>query len=790
MTAPDLDQARRFLALLDDGADAFTFQTFDDGPQKRGHLARVAHGDLESEAARLTAWQKAGAGVFVTVNETDGMGRKAENIVRVRSVFCDLDGAPADPVLRCALTPHVLAESSSGRFHAYWFVDDLPLDQFAGVQKAIAARFNGDPSVHDLSRVMRCVGFLHQKAEPFLCRIVHEHVGQPYKAAQILEAFPPIRTNSKGNGADGDHEATETAELVRRILSGEQYHDAIRDLAWRFFRKGMPAGEVIATLRGLLEAAVPAAKRDDRWRARYAEIGRTVETAVKKQRPEGEAGETFEQATARLAQLPPHEYDRGRKAEADRLGVRVATLDAAVEAIRSTEREDSAAKGKALDLPEPEPWSEPVGGVLDDLIAVIRKYVSLDERKALAVALWAIHAHCMEWAYVAPRLHVTSPAPNCGKTVLLDAVARLVPRPLLISNISPAGIFRTVEACRPTMLVDEFDAFGTEDEQLRGLVNSGHTRTSAFVIRVVDVGGDLEPRRFSTWGALAVAGIGKVPATIASRSIVIEMERKLPGDRVARLTHRGGHDLDVLCRKVARWTADNRARLEAATPDVPAQLSNRNADNWAELLTIAALHGDVWAERARRAALSLTRTDSDDAGYGIALLEDIKTAIGKAEQISTDNLLRSLHAMTERPWCEYGRARKPITPRQLASLLRPFGIASGTIRESEISTPKGYRREQFESAWDRYLSATAPQPRQSATFSDFSSATNNPVVADRDSENSRRSAACGAVADGKEESGGYERERVGQCPVCRFAVFADNATQTGGGVWLHPSCVS
>ena len=497
----------------------------------------------------------------------------------------------------------------------------------------------------------------------------------------------------------------------------------------------------------------------------------------------------FTREARRLAQLPPHEYDRVRKAEAKRLDVRTATLDAAVEAIRGADRSDnSAGKGQALDLPEPQAWHEPVEGVLDDLIAAIRKYVSLDEHKALAVALWAIHAHCMEWADVAPRLHVTSPAPNCGKTVLLDTVARLVPRPLLISNISPAGIFRTVEACRPCMLVDEFDAFGTDDEQIRGLLNSGHTRTSAFVIRVVDVGGDLEPRRFSTWGALAVAGIGKVPATIASRSIVIEMARKLPGDRVARLTHRGGHDLDMLCRKIARWTADNRARLERAAPNVPAQLSNRAADNWAELLTVAALHGDDWAERARRAALSLTSTDSDDAGYGIALLEDIKTAIVQAEQISTDSLLRSLHAMTERPWCEYGRARKPITPRQLAGLLRPFGITSGTIRESEISTPKGYRREQFESAWDRYLSATAPQARQSATFCDFSSATKHPDVADRNAQNHRQSAACGAVADGMGGCGGYERERVGQCPVCHFTVYRDNAAQTGGGAWVHPAC--
>jgi putative DNA primase/helicase len=159
--APDLDQARRFLTLIDPGADACTFQTFDDSPLKRGTLARVTHGDLESEWRRLAAWQKSGAGVFVTVNQTDGRGRKAENIIRARAVVCDLDGAPLDPVMRCPLRPHVVVESSPGRYHAYWIVNDLPLDQFSGVQKAIAARFGGDPSVHDLPRVMRLCGFWH-----------------------------------------------------------------------------------------------------------------------------------------------------------------------------------------------------------------------------------------------------------------------------------------------------------------------------------------------------------------------------------------------------------------------------------------------------------------------------------------------------------------------------------------------------------------------------------------------------------------------------------------------------
>ena len=110
MSAPDLDEARRFLRLLDPDTDVFTFQTFDDSEAKRDELTRVLHGTLEERLAELIALQKAGAGIFVTVNETDLKGRKAQNVKRVRSTFTDLDGAPLQPVLDYPLKPQVIVE--------------------------------------------------------------------------------------------------------------------------------------------------------------------------------------------------------------------------------------------------------------------------------------------------------------------------------------------------------------------------------------------------------------------------------------------------------------------------------------------------------------------------------------------------------------------------------------------------------------------------------------------------------------------------------------------------------
>jgi hypothetical protein len=237
---PNLEQAATFLGLLG-GDGEYTFQVFDDSDLKRGYLAKVCHGALEEEAARLAVWNQSGAGVFVVVNEADGMGRRAENITRVRAVFVDLDGAPLQPVLACMLEPHIIVESSPGRFHAYWIVDGLPLDQFPAVQRAIAARFNGDPAVIDVCRVMRVPGFYHQKAERFQTRVHGISDRLPYTADQILAEFPPVAV--KGNGAAADvRDEFGWLDLDLAVLAAAEpgrWHSVVRDAVASMVSRGV-----------------------------------------------------------------------------------------------------------------------------------------------------------------------------------------------------------------------------------------------------------------------------------------------------------------------------------------------------------------------------------------------------------------------------------------------------------------------------------------------------------------------------------------------------------------------
>lgn len=168
--------AAEFLRLLDPDAERWTFQTFDDSERKHPALAKVTHDAAgESTFARLADLNGQAAGVFVTVNETDFQGRKTGNIVRVRALFVDLDGAPLAPVLAAGLKPHIVVESSPGKWHCYWRVDDCPPDQFKVLQQKLAAKFGGDGSVCDLPRVMRLPGFVHLKGEPFATRLLEEH---------------------------------------------------------------------------------------------------------------------------------------------------------------------------------------------------------------------------------------------------------------------------------------------------------------------------------------------------------------------------------------------------------------------------------------------------------------------------------------------------------------------------------------------------------------------------------------------------------------------------------------
>jgi hypothetical protein len=171
-------QAQSFLTALDEDSDEFCFQTFDDTEQKRKALTRKFFGSLEQYKDTLSNLNDQGAGIFVTVNQTNGKGRKKADITRIRALFVDLDGAPIDPLQNAATPPHITVETSPGRFHAYWRVADCGLDQCEPLLKQLIARFKADASCSDRSRVLRLPGFVHRKKSPYLVHVIDSIPGE------------------------------------------------------------------------------------------------------------------------------------------------------------------------------------------------------------------------------------------------------------------------------------------------------------------------------------------------------------------------------------------------------------------------------------------------------------------------------------------------------------------------------------------------------------------------------------------------------------------------------------
>ena len=403
---------------------------------------------------------------------------------------------------------------------------------------------------------------------------------------------------------------------------------------------------------------------------------------------------------ARLAALPAIEYDRCRETEAKQLRIRTATLDAEIKRFRNQSGPQNG--DDAVFLDDPEPWPERVDGseLLTDLTTAVNRHLVLPAGAAEAVALWIVHAHAHDTASISPILAVTSPTPECGKTTLLTLLGACVPRPLPASNITAAAMFRSVEKWTPTVLVDEADTFLRDNDDLRGVLNSGHNRDAAWIIRTV--GDNHDPCRFKTWSPKAIALIGRLPPTLKSRAIHIELRRMAGGEHIEPLRgDRLGH-LEPLRRKTWRWATDNALQLADAEPGMPSALRGRAADNWRHLLAIADLAGGDWPQRARDAAQTLS-VGRDEQSAGIMLLEDLRAMFAEraTDRLSSTDIVGVLGGLEDRPWPEW-KADKPITVRQLARLLEPFGIAPSTIRTG-IGTAKGYLLAQFEEPFRRYL---------------------------------------------------------------------------------------
>jgi Protein of unknown function (DUF3631) len=350
--------------------------------------------------------------------------------------------------------------------------------------------------------------------------------------------------------------------------------------------------------------------------------------------------------------------------------------------------------------------------MFDRLLEVIRRYVVMTPEQSTIVALWVVHAHCVERFEQTPYLNVTSPEKQCGKSRLLELLELLVPRPWMAITPSEAVVYRHVSAEMPTLLLDEVDAIfapRTADryEGLRAILNTGHRR-GATVPRCV--GPTQQLASFEVYCAKVLAGIGTLPDTITDRSIPIRLQRKRRGEWVERFRLREAREhTEPLRADLERWAERRGEAMASARPNLPEELSDRMQEGCEPLLAIADELGvGVETRAALVSLLAGEREDSTEAAQA-RLLRDVRWVFVErfpaSAALRTETLLARLNPADGCGWggTWYGRE---LNARDLANLLKPYGITPRSVREGEL-VGNGYRRDQFADAWGRYLTNDA-----------------------------------------------------------------------------------
>ena len=387
----------------------------------------------------------------------------------------------------------------------------------------------------------------------------------------------------------------------------------------------------------------------------------------------------------------------------DRAGARLAQLgkEAPLYGPQSTK----ADAGPALDGAQ----------ILTDVHEFIGRFVAYPTEHAhVAHTLWIAHTHGMEAWDSTPRIAFLSPEPGSGKTRALEVTEPLVPGPVEAVNVTSAYLFRKVggEGGPPTILHDEIDTVfskAKENEEIRGLLNAGHRR-GAVVGRCIMNGKTVETEEISAYCAVALAGLGWLPDTLMSRSIIIRMRRRAPGEVVEPYRRRDEIETATELRnRLTTWAAARIGILQAMRPAMPTGIEDRAADVWEAPFAIADAAGGDWPSRARAAAVALVEAAMDkEPSLGIRLLADLRTiAAGyeSCEAFPSKFLVSALcaledAALVKSPGPDAGYARVGLS--SAAVRIRPQQVRRGDFRV------RVYTRPDLADAWARYLPPVIP----------------------------------------------------------------------------------
>jgi hypothetical protein len=351
--------------------------------------------------------------------------------------------------------------------------------------------------------------------------------------------------------------------------------------------------------------------------------------------------------------------------------------------------------------------------LLDELIALLQRYVILTAHQRHVVALWVMHTHAFAAFETTPYLWITSAVKQSGKTRLLEVLELVVAKPWLTGRVSAAVLVRKVDAERPTVLLDETDAaFKAESdytEAIRATLNTGY-RMSGKASLCIGQGTNITYKDFATFCPKALAGIGQLPDTVVDRSVPIRLERKTRDEKTLRFSARRARaETESLRQRLGVWGQTALTFLSTVSPpEMPAELSDRAADVSEPLFMIADMIGDSWPSHVREAVVGLcgSASVSERASADERLLSDIRDGLSSGAfskehgLVSSTAIIEYLNHLDEAPWKESGKQGKGLTTTALATRLKKF-----RLRPVSEGTFRGYPTDRLNDVFARYLPA-------------------------------------------------------------------------------------
>jgi hypothetical protein len=345
--------------------------------------------------------------------------------------------------------------------------------------------------------------------------------------------------------------------------------------------------------------------------------------------------------------------------------------------------------------------------------AVIKKHVILNDSAAAALAVWVLHTYTFQLRDAVAYVAIESPEKRCGKTTLVSVLAAMAHRPLIASNITVGALFRSIDTCSPTLFIDEADTFLAGNGTMRGIINSGNTWRTAYVLRLSKSKQDRgQPKpapavaveesglqRYSCWCPKVIALIGEVPDTIADRSIVVKMSRKLVVENCAPLSALHTAEIKAKCARFALDAAQSVAQCERIRGP---GLNDRAADTFDPLYVIARHAGEDWPDKLHAAALALTATAQSENAAAELLLDILSIFIESGQQRIFSRELADTLRNGSGGMRSLTLKDSAIDEYRISKILRPYGIKPATIRVGK-EVNKGYIDVDFREALNRYV---------------------------------------------------------------------------------------